>query len=128
MLDRVRMVLAGAATMVVAGSVSAAPYIGVNFVGGSFGGTPTAMDPTDVAGVIAQANFNNVTGQSGTAVPLKDAAGATTPVTLTFAAQGTWGANIGATTPNQRLMNGYVDGQDVPSGNSKNNYLFSNVP
>src|SRR4051812_29022866 len=79
MLHRVRMALAGAATLVVAGSVSAAPYIGVNFVGGSFGGTPTAMDPTDVAGVIAQANFNNVTGQSGTAVPLKDATGATTP-------------------------------------------------
>jgi hypothetical protein len=86
------------------------------------------MDPTDLAGVIAQANFNNVTGQSGTNIALKDASGVASAVTLTFSGGGTWGSNIGATTPNQRLMNGYVDGQDVASGNSKNNYLFANVP
>jgi len=130
MTFKARAVLAGAVMFAAGGIASAAPapFIGVNFVGGSFGGTPTAMDPTDVAGVIAQANFNNVAGQSGTNVALNNASGVATAVTLTFSAAGTWGSNIGATTPNQRLMNGYVDGQDVPSGNSKNNYLFANVP
>jgi len=55
MTFKARAVLAGAVMFAAGGIASAAPapFIGVNFVGGSFGGTPTAMDPTDVAGVIA---------------------------------------------------------------------------
>jgi hypothetical protein len=99
-------------------------YIGVNFTGGSFGGAPTAMLPTDESGVIPQTNWNNVDGQVGTNVALKDASGSNTPVTLSFAGAGTWGVNIGAGDANHRLMNGYVDGTD----NGTNTYTFNNVP
>jgi MYXO-CTERM domain-containing protein len=128
MSRKLKAALVGAVVLAVGGVASAAPFIGVNFVGGNNGGAPTALDPTDVAGVIAQANYNNVTGQSGTTGPLVNSIGVATAVTLTFSGAGTWGSGVGTGTPNQRLMNGYVDGQDVASGNSKNNYLFANVP
>lgn len=105
-------------------SAAPVPYIGVNFVGGSFGGTPTSLAASDVAGVVPQANFNNVSGNTGAAVALTNASGNATPVTLTFSGAGTWGANIGSDTPNKRLMNGYVDGTD----NGTNTYTFNNVP
>jgi len=130
-MTKTHIALGGAVSLALAGMASAAPipYIALNFEGGNFGGAPTSLAPTDIAGVVPQANFNNVSGQSGTTGPLVDASGVTTAVTLTFAAQGTWGSGVGTATPNQRLMNGYVDGADTAAGHiPTNTYLFSNVP
>ena len=121
--------LASAVAMAIGGMASAAPtpYIGVNFVGGSFGGAPTSLDPTDSAGVVPQTNYNNVTGQTGAALALNNASGVATAVTLTFAGAGTWGTGVGTATPNAKLMNGYVDGSDAV-GATSNTYTFNNVP
>jgi len=120
------MALVGAAAMAVAGMASAAPapYVGVNFTGGGNSIAAQSLDPADVAGVLPQANWNNVNGASGSGVALKDANGNATPVTLTFSGAGTWSSGAGAATPNQKLMQGYVDGTD----NGHNDYLFANVP
>lgn len=59
------------------------PYLGINFVGGgTLGGASLAA--VDVAGVVPQENWNNLTGSTFDfePVPLSDAAGAVTPVTL----------------------------------------------
>jgi len=125
MASKKTFALAGAVALAVSGMASAAtPFIGVNFVGGSAGGAPTSLDPADSAGVVPQANYNNVTGSTGTSVALINAQGAATGVTLTFAGAGTWGTGVGSGTPNQKLMNGYVDGTD----NGTNTYTFNNVP
>ncbi len=125
-----RRILTGAiltaAVLTVSAEAAVGPSIGVNFAGGSFGGAPTDMFPDDVAGVsgFAQANYNNVGGQTGGPISLFDSDGLATAVTLTFSGAGTWGTNIPTDTPNGRLMNGYVDGTD----NGTNTYTFDNVP
>jgi hypothetical protein len=119
-----RFVLAAAAALGVTQMASATPFIGVNFVGGSNGGAPTSMDPTDSAGVVPQTNYNNVTGNTGTNVALNDKTGAATAVTLTFSAAGTWGTGLGTADGNHKMLNGYVDGTD----NGSNTFTFNNVP
>jgi hypothetical protein len=57
------------------------PYIGVNFVGGGTAGG-ASLSAVDVAGVVQQERWNNLTGFTFTQSPLNDAAGAVTPVTL----------------------------------------------
>lgn len=60
------------------------PYVGISFVGGGTAGGGTLLTQ-DVAGVVRQENWNNVTGFSFDSVPLVDAAGAASPVTLSGA-------------------------------------------
>jgi PEP-CTERM motif len=124
--------LAAAATLAVAGMSSAAtPYIGVNFVGGGGGpGAATTLDPTDVAGLVPQGNFNNVTTTTGAGVALVDSNNAATGVTLTFAGQGLWTAGTGTANANQKLYNGYLDGSDTGTAPllGVNSYSLSNVP
>ncbi len=71
-------------TLTVSGSApsSQQPYIGVNFVGGG-NSLPGPLLPQDVAGVVPQENWNNLTEFTFDFVPLDDATGAATPVTLT---------------------------------------------
>jgi len=57
------------------------PYLGVNFVGGGTAGG-ASLAPINVAGVVLQENWNNLTGFVFDQVPLADAAGAATPVTF----------------------------------------------
>lgn len=65
------------------------PYIGINFVGGG-DSLPGPMAPSDTAGVVWQENWNNLNGFTLDAAPLRDAAGATTPVTLSATGTETW--------------------------------------
>jgi len=81
---------ADAKLSVVAGDPSPfQPYIGVNFVGGG-DSLPGPMQSTDIAGVVWQANWNNLEGSTFDAVALRDANGANTPVTLSALATETW--------------------------------------
>ncbi len=71
------------------------PYVGVNFIGGGYvSEDAVSLAPADVAGAVLQENWNNL-GNSLDPVPLTDARGAATPVTLalslpTGTAPGMW--------------------------------------
>ncbi len=60
------------------------PYVGINFVGGGTSGGGT-LTPVDVAGVVAQENWNNLTGFAFDTAALVDAAGAASAMTLSGA-------------------------------------------
>ncbi len=102
------------------------PYVGINFVGGgtSGGGTLTAVD---VAGAVAQENWNNLTGFSFDNATLFDAAGAASPVTLS----GTLGTEVWYTGT---IATGDADGillqGFVTAGASRDpvTYTLNNVP
>jgi hypothetical protein len=89
------------------------PYLGLNFVGGgTFGGD--ALTATDVAGVVPQAHWNNLTGftfdPALTPLTLVDADGADTAVTLTATAAEVWytGTRVVADADGA-LMQGFVN-------------------
>jgi hypothetical protein len=63
-----------------AGLADAQQAISINFMGGGFySGTPAPLTPSDVAGLVAVGNWNNVSGAGGTAGSLTDSSGASTP-------------------------------------------------
>ena len=86
------------------------PYIGVNFVGGG-DNLPGVLSPVDVAGVVPQENWNNLTGFQFDQVPLVNAAGAATPVTLTVegATEHWYSGTLGARDANGALLQGFID-------------------
>ena len=100
-----------------------ATSIGVNFQGrdgtqaGPYPGTPP-LGATEVAGVVAQSNWNNVDdannfapAENGSTGPLVDSTGTATAVTLSFAANDSWYNDVDPTTittANARLMNGVI--------------------
>jgi autotransporter-associated beta strand protein len=91
--------------------------IGINFEGGANGGAPTSLLPTDTAGVVAQANWNNANGNTGTttnvdspiAATVVDSSGASTAVTLAFTSNNVYGVGQTITNGDSKLMNGYLD-------------------
>src|SRR3954447_23575466 len=87
-----------AAFVVVAAAIPARAGIGVNFTGGGNGSSPPiSLLPTDVAGVVPQANYNNFAGGTGTGLALVDNTGVASPATLTYTASGTYSSIGGAT-------------------------------
>ncbi|HYV38144.1 MAG TPA: hypothetical protein VE988_20835, partial [Gemmataceae bacterium] len=85
------------------------PYVGINFVGGgdNVGGALTAVD---VAGVVWQENWNNLAGSAFDQVTLRDAAGATTPVTFSAAPTEHWYCGtLAAGDANGTMLQGYID-------------------
>ena len=84
-------------------AVTGAAAIGIKFVGQG-----SAMASTEVAGVVAQSNWNNATGASST-VPLVDQTGANSGATVTWATNGTYKLPITDTAGNNRMMRGYLD-------------------
>ncbi len=136
-----RKLLALASVALATYAFAANQTISINFQGrGSDAGNPatTPLAPTDVAGVVPVANWNNIDdhynldgsmatfngANDGTSAPLKDSTGAATPVTLTFYANDSWYNDVAfdsISTPNARLMNGIIkanpgDGRDGPLG------------
>jgi hypothetical protein len=92
------------------------PYIGVNFVGGNVGinqpgGT---LRSNDVFGVVGQENFNNVAGASATSAPLVDATGNATPVTITYAVNGTYYTGTGESTADHVVFQGCLENANLP--------------
>ncbi|HXJ59612.1 MAG TPA: PA14 domain-containing protein [Verrucomicrobiae bacterium] len=83
------------------------PYLGVNFIGGDAAGASGSLRPIDVVGVVPQANFNNVAGATATDVPLVDADGAATPVTIGYSAR-TYFTGTGENTAEDVLFQGYL--------------------
>ena len=90
--------------------------IGASFLGDDGnGGTapPWWLAPTDVAGVVPQANWNNVTnlpyGNVGISAPLVDTNGSLTTVQLQFVGNDAWNSDgTDLSTPNDKLMKGIL--------------------
>jgi len=107
--------------------------IGLNFQGrpGSDVAGPT-LAPATVAGLVPQANWNNHDttggGTTGTDIPLVDATGAATPVTVSFNANDSWyndDAAASVTQPDDFLMWGCIKRQNAGSSVT---FTFANVP
>ncbi|MBE0540329.1 MAG: hypothetical protein IH623_02995 [Verrucomicrobia bacterium] len=113
-----RDTLSGSATLTVtAGSPpNQTPYLGINFAGGKFDVPPAPLTPHDVAGVVPQANWNNLFDYNfdGSDV-LVDATGNPSAVVLVAA-----GLQTHPTGTKQlgdadaALLNGYVGGLNSP--------------
>jgi hypothetical protein len=79
--------------------------IGIQFVGQG-----TAMASTEVAGVVAQSNWNPATGTASTTpLALLDQNGNRTNATVTWNTNGIWSEPIANTPGNYRMMLGYLD-------------------
>jgi hypothetical protein len=87
-----------------------AASIGASFVGDGSGGTTLA--PTDLAGIVAQTNWNNIssisTGNVGISGTLLDHGGNSTAVQLQFIANDAWNADGPSDTPDDILMKGIL--------------------
>jgi len=92
--------------MALGGMVNAAS-IGVNL-----GSNETSLAAGDSAGVVAQTNWNNAANASGSLSNIKNDAGTTTTLDVSWTAPGTWRvvAN-GTATSDAKLMYGYIDAQ-----------------
>lgn len=84
------------------------PWIGVNFVGGG-DNLPGRLTAVDVAGVVPQEHWNNLAGASFASVPLHDASGLATPVTLTAEATEHWySGTLGAGSASGVMLQGFL--------------------
>jgi len=95
-----------------ASAVARADSAGINFVGGQPFFAVPAGPVTGTAGApgLAQADWNNLSGNSGSAVNLINSLGQTTGIDLTWSSVDTWQALNGApATQDAQLMNGYLD-------------------
>ena len=87
-----------------------AQSIGVNFTGGFNTANPKqTLAPTDIAGLVPQGNFNNADGASGTLSGLVDNGNNNTGASLTWTSPNTWASGTDTSTPNGKLLNGYID-------------------
>ncbi|TWT72841.1 PEP-CTERM motif protein [Posidoniimonas polymericola] len=102
------------AAVVVAGISAPQVYadsVGVNFGADDAGGTGglSSLAPTDVAGVVAQANWNNASGTGGTITNAVDDSGTATTIDVSWAAEESWsGAGGTPATSDGVLLNGWI--------------------
>ena len=89
---------------------SAKDSIGINFV--SYAITP--MAPTEIAGMVPQANWNQAgIANDGTLPGLTDARGAATSASVSWTSPNTYFTTIADTPGNNRMMAGYLDNSDT---------------
>jgi len=100
--------------------IASAASIGVNYVntgdGGVQNGAADALGSAEIAGVpgYAQANWNNL-GRWGNPTSLNDGLGALTSVFVTWDSANTWNTGVGTSTPDNKLMAGYIDATGQPN-------------
>jgi len=86
------------------------PYIGINFTGSGNDSVPGRLTGVDVAGVVLQENWNNLSGFDFADVALQDASGASTPVRFTALASEQWyTGTIAVGGANGVLMHGFIN-------------------
>ena len=90
--------------------------LGLKFAATDPDAATSSLQAGEVAGVVPQANWNNLTGATGTGVGnlVYDTAGSSSPsaATVTWSAPNTWrsGANNGfPDSPDRKLLSGYLD-------------------
>ncbi len=94
------------------GVAIAGESIGIHFLGGYKGKPGGTVPATATAGApaVAQKNWNNISGSSGSAIDLKSHEGKPSGATLTFSAPGTWVSGLdSAKGADYALMDGYLD-------------------
>ncbi len=92
-------------SLVVNNGATGSGAISIDFVGQG-----TAMAPTESAGVVPQAFWNNATGaRSSSAQALVDQAGNPSGATVSWTAAGVWTLPIVDQAGNVRMMKGYLD-------------------
>lgn len=111
--------------------LSSSRAVGGNFIGTN-GTAGIPMLATDVAGVIPQGNYNNLTTATGTAVPLVDSTGSSAAgMTATWSGPGFWAANYNAAfvpgNADQKLNDGFefTGGTTTPVVVTVNNIPFA---
>ena len=102
-------------------SLSSAQSLGLNFAADDPDAATSSLNPTDVAGVVPQANWNNLTLDDGTSSTLvKSDGSAATGTSVTWASNNTWrsttGNNAFPAGPDRVLMAGYLDTLDTAAG------------
>ncbi|MCI0540767.1 MAG: hypothetical protein L0Z50_36675, partial [Verrucomicrobiales bacterium] len=126
------------------GGGSGPTIVSVNFQGRINGPPVTGTEPlapTDVAGVVAVGNWNNVPDadvaeaascyEGSPTAALVDSTGAATTITLTFSANGGWNNEATATTTaNAKMMHGIVKQSvdDPDNCVASGTFTFNNVP
>ena len=93
--------------LLVTNTIPGTGVISVNFIGGA---TPIAA--TDSAGVIAQVNWNEASGATGSDLALVDETGTSTGVNVAWNAASTGTLGIADEPGNFGMMNGYLDAGD----------------
>jgi hypothetical protein len=107
-------------------SVSA-QSLGINWIGsdaGNVNAEPSSLDPTDLAGVVTQGNWNNLdlaTGSATSGIVYDNGMGTAVPSTVTvdWASPNSWrsaGNNTFPTGGNRKLMSGYLDSNNTAAG------------
>jgi len=98
----------------------------VNFNGSGANGAPTALDPTDIAGVWQQAYWNNGPGTTGelTAGTLTDSDDNASDVVIDYQTSATWGSGTGIDSGNRKMLNGFMDPQNAAAAT----VTFANLP
>lgn len=100
--------------------IASAASIGVNYVntgdGGVQNGAADALGSAEIAGVPGydQSNWNNL-GRWGNPTSLNDGLGTLTGVSVAWDSANTWNTGIGTSTPNDKLMVGYLDATGQPN-------------
>ncbi len=89
----------------VASATGSGSVISIDFVG-----EDVAMASTEVAGVVAEPNWNDASGAASTApIALVNAAGAATTATVAWSSNNVWETPITDQPGNARMMKGYLD-------------------
>jgi len=90
--------------------VTAAGSTGAKAISVNFAGTGTAMASSEIAGVVAEDNWNQAMGASSVSpMSLADETGATTSATISWQADNMYNLPIADQPGNARMMRGYLD-------------------
>jgi hypothetical protein len=94
--------------------------LGLNFAATDPDAATSSLNPGDVAGAVPQANWNNLTGNNGSAASglVLDSGGAST-VSVNWASPNTWRStanNNFPAGPDRVLTSGYLDSNDTAAG------------
>src|SRR5215831_13853867 len=112
-----------------------ATSIGASFVGRN--ATPAdLLLPTDSAGVVPQASWNNIyddgTTFKGNSGPLLDSGGNATAVEIIYDASDSWSSDGGTANPNEKLMKGIIKANPNPDTATDNTarmlFIITNLP
>jgi hypothetical protein len=100
----------GSQTATVSLTVASSSGSSGNPISIDFVGEDVPMAATEVAGVVAKANWNSASGVSSTSpLALVDATGATTTATVSWTSNDIWELSIADQPGNARMMKGYLD-------------------
>lgn len=97
--------------------------IGINFGAGR---AEASLASGDVAGVVAQSNWNNASDGSGNLAVLNNDTGVASGASVAWATDEQWSAGTGITDPNATLLNGWISANNATDPDAT--VSVSNIP